>query len=221
MIFMLLLFSVGVLLWSKEYFGIKIFIFALNRKQNPGSRVIRTMIAIIEGTNRPSTYIEALSVHYARLLAEAGQEVSSISLPDLPREIAFHFPEMEEAVVPGFAAFQEKLDQASYLIFLVPEYNGSMPGILKLFIDACRYPDSFAGKDIALVGFSSGMFGNLRGLDHLDAVLTYLRGNTMAYRVHIPRIEEKIDGAGQISSNAVRNIILKQVEEIVALQKAD
>ncbi|MCB9236185.1 MAG: NAD(P)H-dependent oxidoreductase [Bacteroidia bacterium] len=174
------------------------------------------MITIISGTNRESVFFNALADFYQDAFAAVGKETTILRLKDLPREIAFHFPENPETWLPGLKPFQDQIDRADFFIFILPEYNGSLPGILKLFIDNCRFPDSFAGKGVALAGFSSGMFGNLRGLDHLDSVLSYLRAHTLPYRVHVPHIEEKIDESGQINAAGVKEILQKQVEEILA-----
>ena len=63
-------------------------------------------------------------------------------------------------------------------ILISPEYNGSYPGILKLFIDAMsitHMADTFYHKKIGLIGISDGRAGNIRGMDHLSAIFNYLR----------------------------------------------
>src|SRR5690606_4596895 len=57
-------------------------------------------------------------------------------------------------------------ETADNFIIVMPEYNGSFPGVLKLVIDSCN-PEIFKHKSFALVGVSSGRAGNLRGMDHL------------------------------------------------------
>ena len=62
--------------------------------------------------------------------------------------------------------------------FVFPEYNGGIPGMLKLFLDAISvraYKATFHGKKACLTGISTGRAGNLRGLDQLTNILNYLQ----------------------------------------------
>ena len=47
-------------------------------------------------------------------------------------------------------------------MFVVPEYNGSLPGVLKHFIDCWKYPESFHHRPVCYVGISSSGSGGLR-----------------------------------------------------------
>ena len=78
---------------------------------------------------------------------------------------------------PFFREAQVRLRAADRWVMVFPEYNGTFPGILKLFIDAISvidYPKTFQRKSVALVGTATGRSGNLRGLDHMAAVMHHL-----------------------------------------------
>lgn len=78
-------------------------------------------------------------------------------------------------------------NSAQRFVVVVPEYNGSIPGVFKLLIDACD-PEIFFGKKFALVGVASGRAGNLRGLDHLTDILHYLRAEVFSLKQPISQI---------------------------------
>lgn len=90
----------------------------------------------------------------------------------------------------------EYIIPADKFIFVVPEYNGSYPGILKYFIDACsirEYSANFQNKQAFLIGVSTGRAGNLRGLDHLTAVLNYLHTHVHPLRIPVSKVTSIFD----------------------------
>ncbi len=58
-------------------------------------------------------------------------------------------------------------------IFIIPEYNGTFPGVLKAMIDNSDIKKAWYHKKALLTGVSTGRAGNLRGMDHLSASLHY------------------------------------------------
>jgi len=61
-------------------------------------------------------------------------------------------------------------------VLILAEYNGGVPGIFKLLIDAIsvRNKDGLKGKEVLLIGVAAGRAGNLRGLDYMTNCLNYL-----------------------------------------------
>ena len=81
---------------------------------------------------------------------------------------------------------------AQKFIFIIPEYNGSYPGIWKTFIDIVP-PRYFKDKKAGIIGVSSGHAGNLRGQEHLTGVLHYLK-------VHVHYNKPKLSGVESLVS---------------------
>lgn len=154
-----------------------------------------------------------LSIKVARLcqslLAEQGLQADLLDLELLPREIAFDY--LQHHTQTGFLPYQEIVDRSTHFVFVAPEYNGSIPGILKLFIDACDYPDSFRGKSAALVGIAAGNNGNERGLAHLQDILTYFGVEVFPQKVTVGKIREKLAPEGsfkdETADEALRNML--------------
>lgn len=145
------------------------------------------MITIISGTNRPDSNSRKVSDAVAETYRLSSAEQQVYDLIDLPRDVAFSevFGNRSEAFADSIQKWVVNVDK---FIFVVPEYNGGFPGIVKLFIDAVE-PHHWYGKKAALIGVSTGRSGNLRGLDHLTGVLNYLRVDVLHFKpalAHFP-----------------------------------
>jgi NAD(P)H-dependent FMN reductase len=108
---------------------------------------------------------------------------------------------------------------ANKFLIILPEYNGGIPGVLKMFLDACSVREiskTFDGKKVAMVGLASGRAGNLRGMDHLTAVMNYLGCIVMPNKLPISGLEKMIDKNGQIIDPEMLDAIKKQVKDFIA-----
>lgn len=149
------------------------------------------MITIISSTNRPGSSTLKVAKYYQNRLREKGVEAGLLSLSQLP-------PNLLETDLYGkrsaeFEPIQDIVTRTDKFIFIIPEYNGSFPGVLKTFIDACSYPESFYEKKAALVGVSSGKYGNIRGIDHFTGVCHYLNLHVMPLKLHIANIRREFE----------------------------
>ena len=154
------------------------------------------MTTIVAATNRPNSYTIKLSECYKKMLEAHDHPAEIISLTDLPDRTLHN--DMYSQQDPEFIQIQKTVMDSSRFIFIVPEYNGSFPGVLKVFIDACKYPESFYGKKVALVGLSSGKYGNIRGIDHLTGICHYLNMHILPLKLHIPAIMKEFDENGHL-----------------------
>jgi NAD(P)H-dependent FMN reductase len=105
---------------------------------------------------------------------------------------------------------------AQKIVFIVPEYNGSFPGVLKIFLDAV-HPDTNRGKKVALVGVSSGRAGNIRGLDHLTGVLHYLGMHILPNKLPISSVLTLLDANGSLKDENTIKALEKQIGELLKM----
>lgn len=149
------------------------------------------MVTIISGTNRPNSNTLKVAKYYQENLAAKGQPTQLLDLQDLPSGLIVSdlYGQRSEA----FEKIQEMVNLTTKFLFIIPEYNGSYPGILKTFIDACNFPTSFYEKKACLVGLSSGKYGNIRGIDHFGGVCAYLHLHVMPLRLHIAAIKSELN----------------------------
>ena len=172
------------------------------------------MITIISGSNRLGNQTHKVATYYYERLRLKAPDTQFFSLEDLPT--GFLYPHMYESKHPDFLAIEKKfLIPADKFVFVLPEYNGSFPGVLKAFIDACEVKACFQRKKAALVGISSGKSGNQRGLDHLTAVLHHLRMLVSPDRLYLSHVEEELNEAGHLFLSGTLQRVEKQMDAVL------
>ncbi|MFD1771789.1 NADPH-dependent FMN reductase [Sphingobacterium suaedae] len=172
------------------------------------------MNLIISGTNRTNSNSLKIATYYQQELLRKGDDSWQIlPLSDLPETIIG--TDLYGKRSPLFEPIQRLVSAAQKFIFIIPEYNGSFPGVLKVFIDACAFPASFYHKKAVLVGLSSGKYGNIRGVDHFTGVCNYLRMHVLPLKIHIPSIQEELDAAGRLTDLLTIKFINEQIDEII------
>jgi chromate reductase len=171
------------------------------------------MTTIISGTNREGSNTLKLAEYYHRQLSEKGFDSEILSLCDLPDDLISSdlYGKRSEA----FQSIQGRISASSKFIFVIPEYNGSFPGVLKTFIDACTFPESFFGKKAALVGLSSGKYGNIRGVDHFTGICHYINMHVLPLRIHIPNIRKEFDENGNLFNEDTVKFTDQQIERFI------
>jgi NAD(P)H-dependent FMN reductase len=104
------------------------------------------MIKIIVSTNRLNAVSSTIAMLYQQILKEKGAEAEILYLSDLPTDFTATALYENNGKNPEFNAFHDRVKEGKKYVFIVPEYNGSFPGILKTFIDGMTYPNSFQNK---------------------------------------------------------------------------
>ncbi len=180
------------------------------------------MITLIIGTNRKDNRTALFARDYLDILAELGEtSVKMLDLSRIPHDW-FH-PEMYHEPGPSLKAIQDEyIIPATRFIILAPEYNGSIPGVLKLFLDACsvrEYEASFKGKQALLTGIASGRAGNLLGMDHLNAVLQHLGMHVSPEKLPISSISSLRDKNDKLIHEETREVIRRQLSAFLGVAK--
>jgi len=155
------------------------------------------MIAVISGTNRPGA--RTLSVAHAveQVLHAANEPVQLLDLARLPQELFAPWSYTTKPV--SFEPFQRVILAAEGVLTVVPEYNGSFPGVLKYFIDMLRFPESLHERPAAFVGVANGRWGALRAVEQLEMVFAYRHAHLYGRRLFLPAIGDLLDGAGKLT----------------------
>ena len=148
-------------------------------------------IVVISGTNRAGAMSLKVAQQTQKRLERLGAQVTLINLQDLPASI--FVPTVYKEKPAEFAPFQDVILRADGLFFIVPEYNGSYPGILKYYIDMWKYPDSFENRCVAYIGVAAGAWGGLRAVEHLQGVMGYRNAFQFNERVFINKIYQRWD----------------------------
>ena len=166
-------------------------------------------ILIISGTNRPGANALRVARRVEQHYADAKVHAELYSLEQLPTEV--FRPEAYASKPGAFAAVQQRVLDAAGLHVIMPEYNGSFPGVLKYFIDMLKFPESFDRKPAAFVGVASGAWGALRAVEQMQMVFGYRNAHTYPDRVFISNVAAKFAPDGTFNDPALDERLGKQV----------
>ncbi|MGE4130068.1 MAG: NADPH-dependent FMN reductase [Bdellovibrionales bacterium] len=175
------------------------------------------MIEVISGTDRPGSVSVQISRYVVSKYEKYGQAAQLLDLAQL---------NLGDANGGGYyqgakGTFREGVDRvttAEGLVVVVPEYNGSFPGILKLFIDYWQYPRSFESRPIAFIGLG-GRWGGLRPVEHLQQVFSYRNGYLFPNRVFMSNVKESVK-EGRVVDPMLDELLDIQTKEFCSFLRA-
>jgi NAD(P)H-dependent FMN reductase len=159
------------------------------------------MIVLISGTNRPGSTTLKVARQAEAALKAAGAEVFFIDLQDLPAACASGAA--YKAKPPELAPWQEAVLKADGILSVIPEYNGSFPGIYKLFIDMLKFPESLVDVPAAFIGIASGEWGGLRPVEQAQMVFQYRHAHLFGRRVFLKNTRDVLEADGRIKDPAL------------------
>jgi len=168
------------------------------------------MITIFSATNRTDSNTEIIAKNYQKLTESQGEKAILYSFRDLPTDfvLAERYGESPESFSQ---VLKEMIMPVERFVFVIPEYNGSYPGITKLFLDTIN-PGVWQGKKAALVGVASGRAGNLRGMDHLAAVLNYLKMEVYSQKIPLSSVHQHLNESGTIATEEYNELLTQQIK---------
>jgi len=163
-------------------------------------------IAVVVGSTREGSFNRALGRLAIRALEAQGAEVTDVDLA------SFDLPLYSAAIESGaFPADAERLKRVfaaqDGLLFVSPEYNGSVSPLLKNAIDWASRPTgdeglvalvAYRGKATAIMSASVSPFGGLRGLIHLRHILSTVQTLVIPEQVLIPNAHAAFDESGAL-----------------------
>jgi chromate reductase len=163
------------------------------------------MYTIISGTNREGSHTEKVANEYQRILKEKDIDAGILTLKNV--DVLKRTPEFLKIET-------EILIPTEKFIFILPEYNGTFPGVLKAMIDNSDVKKVWYNKKALLTGVSTGRAGNLRGMDHLSASLHYLKMNVHHNKLPISVIDKVMDTQGRLNSETIK-VINEQLDDFI------
>jgi NAD(P)H-dependent FMN reductase len=114
---------------------------------------------------------------------------------------------------PEILKVVDEIKSVDALLFVLPEYHGSYPGIAKLFLDLMPSA-TFKNKKVALVGISDGHVGNLRGIDHFTGVMNYLRAHVIPLAPKISYVNRMINDSSFVPDERAKNLFTELFTEL-------
>jgi chromate reductase, NAD(P)H dehydrogenase (quinone) len=159
---------------------------------------------------------------YNRMLLHATEELSpegvSFQSLDIGRLPFYNEDVRAQGFPPSVEEMREQIRAADALLFVTPEYNYSVPGVLKNAIDwASRPPEQpFNGKPAAIMGASPSMLGSARAQYHLRQICVYLN----IFLVNQPEVfvagaHNKFDAKGHLTDEPTRKLIAQLMQSLL------
>jgi chromate reductase len=172
-------------------------------------------ILAFAGSLRKGSYNKAL----VRAAVEVAPENVTIEVFDLEGIPLFN-QDSENNPPPKVTEFKEKIRNADALLIATPEYNYSIPGVLKNAIDWASRPyrdNSLADKPVAIMSASTGMLGGGRAQYHLRQSFVFLNMHPVNKpEVILPFAAQNFDADGKLTNEQTKILIKQLIEALVA-----
>ena len=173
----------------------------------------------IAGSLRRESYNRS-ALRAAIDLVPAGARLETFELDEIPIFNQDH----EQDPPPSVVEFKRRIRDADAILFVTPEYNYSIPGVLKNAIDWASRPygdNAWNGKAAAVMGASIGVIGTARAQYHLRQAFVFL--NIFAVNqpeVMIGKAHEVFDKSGNLKDEITKKLIRQLLQNLVALSRA-
>jgi chromate reductase, NAD(P)H dehydrogenase (quinone) len=168
----------------------------------------------IAGSLRRQSFNRAL-LRAAQELAPEGSRIETFELEGIPS-----FNQDEEQNPPEkVVELKQRIRSADAILFVTPEYNYSVPGVLKNAIDWASRPygdSAWAGKPVAVMGASVGTIGTARAQYHLRQMFVFL--NMFAVNqpeVMVANAHKHFDEQGKLTDETAKKLIRQLLEELM------
>lgn len=165
------------------------------------------LYTVISGTNRTNSNTIKVARQYFEMLKEKNVAAQFYSLEGW--EWLHKNPDYDKLEKEVFVP-------TTKFIFISPEYNGSIPGVLKLMFDISDYKKTWWNKRALLTGVATGRAGNLRGMEHLTSILHYMKVVVHPNKLPISSIDKLLNGAPAIEDASTLHAIHSQLDEFIA-----
>lgn len=175
-------------------------------------------IAVVIGSIRQDSFNRKLALALAHLAPE-NFTFEHVRIDNLPQ----YNQDDDGKQAPEVLKLKSEIAAAQGLLFVTPEYNRSMPGVLKNAIDHASRPygqSAWAGKPAGVIGVSVGAIGTALAQQHLRNVLAYLDVPTLGQpEAFIQNKEDLFDDKGHIGNEATKQFLQGWVDKYVAWVK--
>jgi chromate reductase len=172
-------------------------------------------IVVIVGSIRK----ESFTLKIANTLAKLAPASVKLDVTTL-HGISFFNQDLEAAPPADWLAFREKLQKSNGVLFVTPEYNRSIPGVLKNAIDVGSRPygkSSFLGKPTGIVSNSPGPLGGVNAAKHLQNILPGISGPIMGQpEAYLNAVGDAFDERGECSKETLLKVLQQYIDAFAA-----
>src|ERR1700731_788189 len=185
------------------------------QSQLQGNPMATHNIVVIVGSLRKESFSLKIANALAKL-APASLKLDVVTLHGL----SFFNQDLEATPPADWLAFREKIQKSAGVVFVTPEYNRSIPGVLKNAIDVGSRPygkSSFMGKPVGIISNSPGPLGGVNAAKHLQNILPGIAGPIMGQpEIYLNGIGDAFDDKGQLSKESLQKVLQQYIDAFAA-----
>jgi chromate reductase, NAD(P)H dehydrogenase (quinone) len=162
---------------------------------------------------------ESFSLKIANALAKLAP--SSLKLEVItPTGISFFNQDLEANPPADWLSFREKLQKSNGVIFITPEYNRAIPGVLKNAIDVASRPygkSSLNGKPVGIISNSPGPLGGVSAAKTLQNILPGISGPIMQQpEIYLNAVGDAFDANGELTKESLKPVLQAYIDAFAA-----
>lgn len=164
-------------------------------------------VAVLVGSLRKESISRKLALALEKL-APASLRLEIVQIGDLP---LYNQDREDQGAPPSWVTFRDRIRAADAVLFITPEYNRSVPGVLKNALDVGSRPygiSAWNGKPGAVAGTSPGLLGGFGAVHHLRQSLVSLNIPVLQQpEVYNGGAETMFDAYGNIDNESTRTFL--------------
>jgi chromate reductase, NAD(P)H dehydrogenase (quinone) len=172
-------------------------------------------IVVIVGSLRKESFTLKIANALAKL-APASLKLDVVTL----NGISFFNQDLEAAPPADWTAFREKIQKSDGVIFVTPEYNRAIPGVLKNAIDVASRPygkSSFLGKPTGIISNSPGPLGGVSAAKTLQNVLPGITGPILGQpEIYLNGVGDAFDDKGELTKESLKTVLKQYIDAYAA-----
>src|SRR5205809_2804041 len=172
-------------------------------------------IAVIVGSLRK----ESFTLKIANALTKLAPDMLKLNVITL-HGLSFFNQDLEANPPADWLSFREQLQKSNGVLFVTPEYNRSISGVLKNAIDVGSRPyskSSFLGKPIGIVSNSPGPLGGVSAAKHLQNILPGISGPIMQQpEIYLNGVGDAFDGKGELIKESLQKVLKQYADAFAA-----
>jgi chromate reductase len=162
---------------------------------------------------------ESFSLKIANTLAKLAPASLKLDVTTLGG-ISFFNQDLEAAPPADWLAFREKIQKSDGVLFVTPEYNRSIPGVLKNAIDVGSRPygkSSFLGKPVGIISNSPGPLGGVAAAKHLQNILPGIAGPILGQpEIYLNAVGDAFDDKGTCTKETLQKVLQQYIDAFAA-----
>ena len=172
-------------------------------------------VVVIVGSLRK----ESFTLKIANALAKLAPDTLKLDVVTL-HGLSFFNQDLEPTPPADWLALREKIQKSAGVLFVTPEYNRSIPGVLKNAIDVASRPygkSSFLGKPIGIISNSPGPLGGVSAAKHLQNILPGISGPMLGQpEIYLNGVGDAFDDKGHLIKEALQKVLQQYVDAFAA-----